>query len=150
MSTHAIHSGIDDVSGPLGAASSEGCVTGAPRAILRLEGAVVLAVAAAAYARVGGGWPLFALLFLAPDLSMLGYLWGRKVGAVTYNLGHGYVLPACLGACGVLLSHSTLVALALIWAAHIGFDRLLGYGLKYAAGFGRTHLGAVGKGRARG
>jgi hypothetical protein len=35
-------------------------------------------------------------------------------------------------------------SVALIWLAHIGFDRALGYGLKYKAGFGFTHLGRIG------
>ena len=29
----------------------------------------------------------------------------------------------------------------------IGIDRALGYGLKYTAGFGLTHLGRIGKAR---
>jgi hypothetical protein len=124
---------------------AEGVVTAAPKAILRLEGAAVLAAASAAYAQVGTGWVLFALLFLVPDVSMLGYLIGRRFGAVTYNLGHSYILPVTLGALGVVLSQPLSVALSLIWVAHIGFDRMLGYGLKYTTAFGHTHLGVVGK-----
>jgi hypothetical protein len=124
---------------------AEGVVTGAPRIILRLEGAAVLAVASAAYAHIGMGWMLFAVLFLVPDISMLGYLAGPRVGAATYNLGHTYILPVILGALGFLLSHQLLAALCLIWLAHVGFDRMLGYGLKYATAFGHTHLGVVGR-----
>ena len=101
--------------------------------------------ASAAYALVGSGWAFFALLFLAPDLSMLGYLGGRKVGAAAYNLGHSYILPTMLAACGVVMSQPILLSLSLIWVAHIGFDRMLGYGLKYATAFGHTHLGMVGR-----
>jgi hypothetical protein len=126
-------------------ASGAGVVTGAPRLILRLEGAVVLALACLAYARLDGGWAMFALLFLAPDLSMLGYLAGRKAGAVCYNLGHGYLLPAALAALGLATAQHLALALALIWAAHIGLDRMLGYGLKYPTAFAHTHLGIVGK-----
>jgi hypothetical protein len=124
--------------------TAEGVVTGAPKAILRLEGAAALAAASALYSQVGTGWLLFALLFLVPDVSMLGYLAGRRIGAVSYNLGHSYILPVTLGAVGFLLSHHSLVALSLIWVAHIGFDRMLGYGLKYATAFGHTHLGVAG------
>ncbi len=128
-------------------ATGAGVVTGAPRAVLRAEGAVVLGAAAVAYAQLDGGWGMFALLFLAPDGSMLGYLAGRKVGAIAYNLGHSYLLPAALGALGVLFAQHLWWALSLIWAAHIGFDRMLGYGLKYATEFGHTHLGVLGRAR---
>jgi hypothetical protein len=122
-----------------------GVVTGAPRAILRLEAAAVLIAAVACYAYRGGDWVLFALLFLVPDVSMLGYFAGRQVGALTYNVGHSYLGPAILSALGILAARHAAVDLALIWIAHIGFDRTLGYGLKYTAAFGHTHLGLKGK-----
>jgi hypothetical protein len=130
-------------------ATTEGVVTGTPRVTLRLEGVIVLVAASVVYAQVGSGWVVFALLFLVPDLSMLGYLGGSRIGAVTYNLGHSYILPTALGALGVVLSQHFLLALGLIWLAHIGFDRALGYGLKYGTAFGRTHLGLVGKLKAQ-
>ncbi|ANY62675.1 hypothetical protein MA05_11965 [Comamonas aquatica] len=126
-----------------------GAVTGALRTTLRLEGLCVLLVATACYARYGQGWGWFAALFLVPDLAFLGYLAGARVGAIAYNLSHAYIgALACLLACllaGVLLPHPLWLAAGLIWAAHIGFDRALGYGLKYAQGFGFTHLGLIGK-----
>jgi hypothetical protein len=122
-----------------------GSVTGAPRALLRLEGLFVLIAACAAYARLGGNWWLFAALFLVPDLSMLGYLAGRKAGAALYNLGHGYALPFAAIGWGVFGRDTLALDVGLIWAAHIGFDRFLGYGLKYGEGFGATHLGLKGK-----
>ena len=128
---------------------AQGFATGAPRMILRLEGAAVLAASVAGYAALGGGWGMFALLFLAPDLSMLGYFGGRRLGAAAYNLGHSYASPAILAACGLGLAQPQLLPLALIWCAHIGFDRLLGYGLKYADAFGHTHLGLVGKAKTQ-
>ncbi len=88
---------------------------------------------------------VFAALFLVPDLSMLAYFAGRRIGAVSYNLAHSYILPIALAAAGVVLSRHGLLAPALIWIAHIGFDRMLGYGLKYPTAFGHTHLGLVGK-----
>lgn len=121
-----------------------GFVTGAPKILLRLEGAAVLCAASAAYAQSGGGWGLFALLFFAPDVSMLGYLLGPKVGSVLYNSAHFYALPLILGGVGVVAAQPALVGPALIWIAHIGFDRLMGYGLKYQTGFAQTHLGALG------
>jgi hypothetical protein len=130
------------------AASAGGVVTSGPRLILRLEGAAVLAAASAAYAQLGAGWPMFALFFLVPDVSMLGYLLDRRIGAVIYNLGHSYVAPIGVGALGVLISQHLMSSSALIWLAHIGFDRMLGYGLKYSTAFGHTHLGLVGRERA--
>jgi Domain of unknown function (DUF4260) len=124
-------------------------VSGVPKTILRLEGAVVLFAALAAYGYAGSGWILFALLFLVPDLSMLGYLRGPRFGALTYNFGHSYALPALIGGFGFFLSAPLAIAIALIWIAHIGFDRLLGYGLKYGTAFGHTHMGVVGKSKNR-
>jgi len=108
----------------------------------------VAAVTAALYARTGASWWLFAALWLAPDLSMLGYLAGPCRGARVYNAFHTYVGPVVLALSALLLHAHGLTPIALIWANHIGVDRLLGFGLKYADGFGFTHLGRVGKQRA--
>jgi len=127
----------------------DGVVSGVPRIVLRVEGAIVLAASTFAYAKLDGHWLVFALLFFAPDLSMLGYFAGRRIGAISYNLGHSYGLPAALGAMGVLSGRHILWALALIWVAHIGLDRMFGYGLKYVTAFGVTHLGLHGKAKSK-
>ena len=127
------------------AVSREPTSVGGVRALLRLEGAVVLGVALAAYAQFGAGWGVFALWLLAPDLSMLGYLAGPRVGAALYNAAHSYIGAVVLLALGVLAAMPWAVAGGLIWCAHIGLDRALGYGLKYAAGFNLTHLGRIGR-----
>lgn len=111
----------------------------------RLEGLALLAIAVFAYARFGQGWGLFAVLFLAPDLSFAGYLAGPRLGALTYNLAHSLIGPLLLAGAGLVADQSLAVALALIWLAHIGFDRALGYGLKSPLDFGVTHLGLIGK-----
>ena len=116
--------------------------------ILRAEGLAICGLAILLYSKAGDSWWLFAILFLAPDLSFLGYLGGARVGAIVYNAAHTLVAPLALAAAGLLLPAFILVPLALIWAAHIGFDRLLGYGLKYGAGFAFTHLGRIGKASA--
>jgi len=105
----------------------------------------MFAVALAFYALSGGGWLLGVLLFFAPDLSFAGYLAGPRVGAVAYNLAHTYASPAVLAGLGWMLATSLLPTLALLWAAHIGFDRMLGYGLKLPTGFHDTHLGRIGR-----
>ena len=112
----------------------------------RLEGLAALALGVAAYAWLGQSWWVFALLFLAPDLAMLGYLRSPRLGALTYNLGHTYAAPAVLALAGLVLG-PLAYGVAAIWTAHIGFDRLLGYGLKLDSGFEHTHLGPIGKAR---
>lgn len=114
-----------------------------PRSLLHLEGLAVLVGALALYFDAGFGWLTLVVLFLAPDLSMLGYLGGPRVGALTYDLVHTYVGPVALGAYGVLGDSGSATRVALIWLAHIGLDRLLGYGLKYPTAFGDTHLQRV-------
>jgi len=115
--------------------------------ILRIEGLLTAVLTALLYARTGASWWLFAALWLAPDLSMLGYLAGSFWGARIYNAIHAYATPATLAVCALLLHASAVLPIALIWCNHIAVDRLLGYGLKYPAGFGFTHLGAVGRAR---
>jgi hypothetical protein len=111
-----------------------------PLRLLRLEGGLVLGAALGGYALLGASWPLFAVLFLVPDLSMAGYLTGSRVGAAVYNAGHIYVGPFLLGAAAFGGGGELLGAVALIWTAHIGMDRALGYGLKQPSGFHDTHL----------
>jgi hypothetical protein len=128
-------------------------VTGGPRILLRAEGAALLIAAALLYAETGKSWWLFIILFLVPDLSFLGYLGGARIGAIAYNTAHTLIGPLLLLVIDLfspkqLLSieiRNQLGLISLIWLAHIGFDRLVGYGLKYAAGFGFTHLGRVGR-----
>jgi hypothetical protein len=115
----------------------------APRQLLRLEGLAILVAACFLYWALHGSWVMFAALFLAPDVFMLGYLFGTRVGAATYNLVHTYTAPLVLGIVAYFVSTPLLTALFLIWMGHIGFDRFLGYGLKYETGFKDTHLGRV-------
>jgi len=126
-------------------AGSVPAVHGSVLTLLRLEGLAVAAVSAVLYARTGASWGLFAALWLVPDISMLGYLAGPCRGARVYNAVHTYVLPGALALSGLMLHVHGLLPLALIWTNHIGVDRLMGYGLKYADGFGWTHLGRLGK-----
>ncbi|MCB9606779.1 MAG: DUF4260 domain-containing protein [Polyangiaceae bacterium] len=111
---------------------------------LRIEGLLLLLVSSVAYRHLGGSWALFAVLFLVPDVSLLGYLGGARFGAWAYNLGHSTLLPLLLAGLGWFVSAPMLLLLALIWTAHIGFDRLMGYGLKQTSGFRDTHLGRIG------
>jgi hypothetical protein len=122
-----------------------GETTGAVRIVLRLEGLSVFVAACAAYSKFGPGWGTFALFFLTPDLSLFGYLAGPKIGALSYNLAHSYSgAVACLAA-GFVFTAPMILCTGIIWCAHIGFDRALGYGLKYSDGFSFTHLGRIGR-----
>jgi hypothetical protein len=114
-----------------------------PGVLLRVEGTALLGMSVLLYWVSGGSWLMFVLLLLAPDLSMLGYFGGPRVGAAVYNVFHAYPLPAVLAAFGVLGESQVALAVALIWFAHIGMDRLLGYGLKHPAGFEGTHPGRL-------
>ncbi|HET9322307.1 MAG TPA: DUF4260 domain-containing protein [Gaiellaceae bacterium] len=113
------------------------------RLLLRLEGLAIAVAAILLYADGDHSWWLFLLLILAPDLSFLGYAAGPAVGAAAYNLVHNLVLPVALGTAGVLWDTEWAIAVALVWLAHIGVDRLLGYGLKYPTAFKDTHLQRV-------
>ena len=124
---------------------ANGAATGGVRTLLRLEGLALFAAMIALYVLWGGKWWAFAVLFLAPDLSFAAYLAGPRLGALVYNAAHSTVAPAALLAFGFLLGDPLTARLAMIWPAHIGFDRALGYGLKYGAGFAFTHLGQIGK-----
>lgn len=122
-----------------------GHVEGGPRKILRAEGAALLLGSMVLYGMVGFSWWLFAALFLTPDLSFLAYLTGKRSGAIAYNAAHSTIGPIVIGCLGVVMSVPVLQISALIWTSHIGFDRLLGYGLKYSSGFTDTHLGIIGR-----
>lgn len=109
--------------------------------LLQAENAALLLAALIAYQMADGSWWLFLVLFLAPDLSMLGYLGGPRVGAWCYNAVHNWLAPVILYLAALAADSALFVHLALILAAHIAMDRALGYGLKHESGFKDTHLG---------
>ena len=114
-----------------------------PRTFLRLEGLAVAAAALAAYSLLGGPLWLLVVLALAPDLSMAAYAAGPRLGALGYNVVHSYALPLALAGLGIWFGASLALQVATVWIAHIGFDRLAGYGMKHEAGFKHTHLSAT-------
>ena len=122
---------------------------GAPLTLLRLEAAAALTGASLLTPRWAADGPCSPCSFFSPTLSMLGYLAGRRVGAACYNRAHSYLGPAVLAALGAASNAHGFFFVAGIWAAHVGFDRVLGYGLKYGTSFGDTHLGRRGGGQSR-
>jgi hypothetical protein len=115
------------------------------RGWLRLEALAVSAAGLVVWAALDGGWWRFALLFLVPDLSLVGYVWGARVGAGMYNLTHSYSVPLFLALAGGVMDHRALLLTSTLWLTHIGLDRALGYGLKYPTSFHDTHLGRIGR-----
>jgi hypothetical protein len=111
-----------------------------PKILLNIEEAALLILTLFAYRHLHYSWLLFAILFLTPDLFMLGYLVNLRVGAATYNLAHTFTLPLFLLLASYIQHWHLASEVALIWTAHIAFDRLLGYGLKYPTFFKDTHL----------
>jgi len=111
-----------------------------PRWLLHLEGASIFALTLVLYRAGHFHWWLFALLLLTPDLFMLGYAVNPKIGAAAYNLAHTSAVPILLLGVAIMGPLPALEPYALIWLAHIGMDRMLGYGLKYPTRFRDTHL----------
>jgi hypothetical protein len=128
-------------------AATDGHVEGAPRRWLQLEAAAALVAGLWIYGALGGNWLLAVPLLIAPDLSMIGYLQNPRLGALTYNIVHNWATGLAFLGVGVLLSATPLELAGAILIAHVGGDRLLGYGLKYPTSFGDTHLGHIGRRR---
>lgn len=119
--------------------------------LLRAEAACVLAAALFAYAHTGSSWGWFAALFLLPDIALLAYVVGPLCGAFCYNACHSYIAPLLLGVMAYGYGYGDApfaLSVALVWVAHIAFDRVLGYGLKSRQGFAVTHLGLIGHAKA--
>lgn len=110
---------------------------------MHIEGLAVFSLSLYFYGYSQFSWVLFLFLLLVPDISMLGYLINNKIGARLYNFIHTYTIAIIVIFWGLLLSYQTILAIGLIWSAHIGMDRMIGYGLKYPTEFKDTHLNRV-------
>lgn len=115
---------------------------------LQAEGAAFLAAGLAGFLWLGLPWYAFLLLLVVPDVSMIGYVVGPRVGAITYNLGHSQVTALVAAGIGLATGSVPVTAAGAILLAHIGMDRLMGYGLKLPTSFQDTHLGRIGKRRS--
>lgn len=122
-----------------------GSVIGAPKALLRFEGATLFAASIALFAVQGLQWWVYPALLLVPDIFMLGYLRNTKLGSIIYNLGHSYPIAALVTVLGFVLASPLTIGIGAIWFGHIGWDRMFGYGLKYGTSFKHTHLGDLEK-----
>ena len=115
-----------------------------PIFVQRFESAAFLLAIVLQYHFLQGSWLLFALGFFAPDIMIIGYLLGNKIGAISYNIGHSLTIPILLSTLGYISNHNSIHIIGLIWLAHIAFDRALGFGLKEKTSFMHTHLGTIG------
>ena len=111
--------------------------------LLRLEGLALFVASILLFAEFQGTWWVYAVFFLAPDVSMLGYLVNPRMGAAIYNLVHTYAVAIALIAAGYFLKSDVVLTAGIILLGHIGADRLLGFGLKYPTAFKDTHLQRV-------
>jgi hypothetical protein len=115
------------------------------KSLLKTEELAQVLLAMLVFAHLPYAWWVLPATFLLPDLSMLGYLAGPRVGAASYNLLHHKALAIAVGVAGWLLGQPVLMLAGTVLLFHSSFDRMLGYGLKYSTGFQDTHLGRVGK-----
>jgi hypothetical protein len=144
----AVHASMSTVNVGARQIAGTGMVVGQVRAWLRLEGLAAFGAGLVLFAVSGGNWLFFVPLLLLPDISMLGYLAGPRVGAVSYNLVHNWSVGFVLLGLGMWLDSPAILLLAAVLIAHVGMDRALGYGLKSWHAFTETHLGYIGKGAA--
>ncbi len=114
------------------------------RAFLKLEQFFILVLAVFLFSRLPYAWWLYPLLFLTPDIGMLGYAAGPAVGAATYNILHHQGLAVLFYLAGTLGGTVLLQLIGTVLLGHSGFDRVMGYGLKYPDAFKHTHLGWLG------
>ncbi|WP_029036720.1 DUF4260 domain-containing protein [Salinimicrobium xinjiangense] len=112
---------------------------------LKLEELAMLLLGIYGFGFLPYEWWWFLVLFLAPDLGMIGYAFGNKAGAFLYNLFHHKGVAILIYLAGFFFLIPALQLVGIILFSHAAFDRMLGYGLKYEKGFKYTHLGPIGK-----
>ena len=113
--------------------------------ILRAESVAIFVGGVLLFLQLNGNALWLLPLLLAPDVSMIGYLGGARLGSVTYNLVHNLVTALGLLAVGWFVPIAPLALVGAVLIAHVGMDRALGYGLKLPTDFKDTHLGRIGR-----
>jgi hypothetical protein len=115
--------------------------------VIQLEEAAMFSVSIYALYILKVEWWFYVLLLLGPDISMIGYLAGNKVGAVLYNLFHHKAIAILVMIFGLISQSLTIEIIGIILFGHSSMDRMFGYGLKHFTGFSDTHLGKIGRGK---
>lgn len=113
--------------------------------VIKLEEAMLFGLGIYLFSLLDYTWWWFPALLLVPDLSMIGYAFGNKAGAWTYNIVHHRGVAVIVYLAGIYLNNTALQLAGVILFSHSCFDRVFGYGLKYEKGFKFTHLGEIGK-----
>ena len=115
------------------------------KAILKVEEVLMLLLSLYLFSLLDVAWWWYLILFLAPDISFLGYALNNKIGAIGYNIFHHKGIAILVYFFGVFLNNQWLQLAGIVFFGHASFDRILGYGLKYQDNFNNTHLGKIGK-----
>jgi Domain of unknown function (DUF4260) len=101
----------------------------------------ILGIAILSFLPFQFSWWLWTILFLSPDIAILGYAVSKKAGGILYNIFHHKGVAIAIAIIGFLLKDNTLMLAGTLIFAHASFDRIWGYGLKYMDDFKHTHLG---------
>lgn len=115
------------------------------KTMIKLEEVLMFVLGIYLFSLLNFEWWWFLALILTPDIGMLGYVLGNKIGAISYNLFHHKGLAIAIYLLGIYLSLPILQLIGVILFAHASMDRIFGYGLKYNKGFKYTHLGEIGR-----
>lgn len=113
--------------------------------LLKLEELAIFSICIFLFSKLDFAWWWFPALFFLPDMGMIGYFINSKMGAFTYNLLHHRLVASFVAVYALIFENEYWLLAAIILFAHISFDRILGYGLKYNDSFNNTHLGIIGK-----
>src|SRR3954467_7233334 len=113
--------------------------------VIRLEELAMFLLSIYLFSQLSFAWWWFSVLILIPDISMIGYAFGNKAGAITYNIFHNKGLAIALYLFGSYFQNEVLKLAGIILFGHSSMDRMFGYGLKTLQGFKFTHLGEIGK-----
>lgn len=115
------------------------------RNLLKLEEAGIFLLTIYLFSTLDFAWWWFPALLLVPDIGMIGYLINPKIGAFIYNLFHHQLVATGVAFYGLAFENEYWILAGIILFAHISFDRMMGYGLKFNDSFHHTHLGGIGK-----
>ena len=113
--------------------------------LLKLEEIGIFVLCIYLFSKLSFVWWMFPALLLVPDIGMIGYLHNPKTGALLYNLFHHRFIASAIAIYALSSGSESWQLVAVIMFAHISFDRIFGYGLKYNDAFSNTHLGLIGK-----
>jgi hypothetical protein len=113
--------------------------------LLKLEELAMLGLSIYALILMDVKWWYYILLLLGPDVSMIGYIFGNRIGAFSYNLFHHKAVAIAFFVIGMAANIHLMKILGIVLFGHSSMDRIFGYGLKLHSGFKHTHLGIIGK-----